>query len=111
MKVIMPLNTWANMCGHFFNCCFTTGFEDKLHGINNGYNCDHPEAEKEYGVGCCFTHSCPLAYSADGGDCSKYGIECEDCGKEECECHEDMMVCEISDEQYDERYMYRMKGE
>ena len=110
MKVIMPLNTWANMCGHFFNCCLTPGFEDKP-DINNGYNCDHTKAEKEYGVGCCFAHSCPLAYSADGGHCAKYSIECEDCGNEECECDNDMMVCEISDEQYDERYMYRLKGE
>jgi hypothetical protein len=107
MKVIMPLNTWANMCGHFFNCCLTPGFEDKP-DVNNGYNCDHPEAEEQYGIGCCFAHSCPLAYRADGLDCKRFGIECEDCGNEECECsYHEMMVCEISNEQYNKRRMYR----
>lgn len=107
MTVIMRLNTWANMCGHFFNCCLTPGFENKP-DVNNGYNCNHLEQEEEYeGVGCCFAHSCPLAYPADGGDCKKFGIDCENCGNEECECDEDMMVCEIPDDQFDERYMYR----
>ena len=51
MKVLMPLNTWANMCGHFFNCCMTPRFENKP-DVNNGYNCNHPKAEKQCGIGC-----------------------------------------------------------
>lgn len=76
MKVIMPLNAWANRCGYFFNSCLTEGFEDKP-VVNNGYNCNHPEQEEESdGIGCCFAHSCPLAYQSDGLMCPSYGIEC-----------------------------------
>lgn len=114
MKAIMRLNTWANMCGHFFNAYLEpqnpddkTFYPGRDPSPNNGYNCRHPETEEEDGVGCCFAHSCPMAYRADGGDCKKFGVECEDCGNEDCECDEDMMVCEIPDDQFDERYMYR----
>jgi hypothetical protein len=44
-------------------------------------------------------------------DCKRFGNECEDCGNEECECYEDMMVCEIPEEKFDERYMYREEAE
>lgn len=114
MKVIMPLNTWANRCGYFFNAYLEskdpndkTFYSGRDPSPNNGYNCRHPEAEEEDGVGCCFAHSCPLAYRADGLDCQRFGIDCEDCGNEECDCSDDMMVCEIPDDRFDERYMYR----
>lgn len=114
MTVIMRLNTWANMCGHFFNAYLTpkepddeTFYPGRDPSPNNGYNCHHPEAEEEDGVGCCFAHSCPLAYRADGLVCQRFDIECEDRGNKNCECDEDMMVCEIPDEQFDERCMYR----
>lgn len=111
IKVVMPLNTFANMCGHFFNCNLTEGFEDKPN-VNNGYNCSHPDCEDvQDGVGCCFSWSCPLTYSADGLVCQRCGIECENCGKEECSCDDDFMVCEIPESEYDKRYMWRYKAD
>lgn len=110
MKVLMPLNTLANRCGHFFNCNLEPGYEEGPN-VNNGYNCDHPDCEEEQeGIGCCYSWSCPVAYSADGMDCARYGVDCEDCGKEDCDCYDNMMVCEIPEEEFDERYMYRMDG-
>lgn len=105
MTVIMPLNTWANMCGHFFNSSYGNFFGPH---VNNGYNCDHVDNEEVYEhVGCCYAHSCPLAYHDDGLMCQRFGINCVDCGNEDCECEDDMMVCEIPDDQYDEEYMYK----
>lgn len=49
--MLMPLNTPANRCGYFFNCCLTKGYEDKP-AVNNGYNCNHPECgDSDEGVG------------------------------------------------------------
>lgn len=109
MTVLMTLNQWANRCGHFFNCNLTEGMEDKPN-VNNGYNCNHPDCgDEEDGIGCCRADTCPLAFSADGTICSNAGIDCESCGNEECECYDDMMVVEINEEDYDDRYMYRLK--
>jgi len=109
LTVLMTLNQWANRCGHFFNCNLTEGMEDKPN-VNNGYNCNHPDCgDEEDGIGCCRADTCPLAFSADGTICSKTGIDCESCGNEECECYDDMMVVEINEEDYDDRYMYRLK--
>ena len=108
MKVLMSLNRFANRCGHFFNCCMTDGFEDKP-DVNNGYNCNHPDCEEEQeGIGCCMASACPLAYPANGLVCQRAGVSCENCGKEECECDDDMMVVEIQDGKYDDTYMYAL---
>ena len=99
-KEIMELNTLANQCGYFYNKEFR--YPD-LPDVNNGYNCDHPE-QQEYEeiegkkIGKCYASSCPMAYSADGLSCQELGNECEDCGNEECNCYDDMMVVEFDDD-------------
>lgn len=99
-KELMELNTLANQCGYFFNY----GFDDfDAPNVNNGYNCRHPnqeEYEKIKGkkIGKCYAFSCPMAYSADGLDCQQFCNDCEDCGNEECECDDDMMVVEFDDD-------------
>ncbi len=114
MQVIMQLNTFANMCGHFFNCNMEPGYKDKPN-VNNGYNCDHPDCgDADEGIGKCLASACPLAFPADGLDCQKAGMtheECEDCGREDCECEEDYMICEIPESEFDERYMWRCPQE
>ena len=93
MKVLMPLNKLANLCGHFFNCNLTEGFEDKP-DANNGYNCDHPECgEEQEGIGCCMASACPMAYPADGLVCQKA---------------DDMMVVQIADADYNDSFMYKL---
>lgn len=104
MKVLMSLNSLANRCGYFFNNDLKNPSGPS---VNNGYNCSHPDCEEvQDGIGCCYSFSCPLAYSADGLVCSHAGVECEDCGNENCECDEGMMVCEIPDEKFDVNSMW-----
>lgn len=110
MTVIMPLNTFANRCGYFFNHAYDHPSDPD---VNNGYNCSHPEQDetgdcngKE--IGCCFASSCPLAYPANGLECGHFGIECDSLGKEQCDCENEYMVCEIPDDKFDEHYMYKV---
>ena len=107
MEVMMPLNTLANRCGFFFNCDMTPGYEDKP-SINNGYNCNHPECgDSDEGIGKCLASSCPIAYPASGEDCHDFGVAYECAGCCDCECEDDMMICEIPEEEFDETRMYR----
>lgn len=76
LPIILELDSFANLCGHFFNACLTDDIS-----FNNGYNCDHTEQEEvetdeESGkeIGCCFAHSCPLAYLADADDLYGHGV-------------------------------------
>lgn len=108
MKVLMSLDQFANRCGHFFNCNLTEGFED-VSDVNNGYNCNHPDCgDKEDGIGCCRTDTCPLAYPADGLICQCSGMQCSECGDEDCECDDNLMVVEIDDQAFDARHMTRV---
>lgn len=74
IEVMMPINTWANRCGYFYNAHFDKA---ALSTPNNGYNCRHPECAEvdENGVGCCFAWGCPLCYEADEEDCEAFGVE------------------------------------
>lgn len=73
---IMPINTFANMCGYFYNACLNP---ENQRSANNGYNCRHTEQEERVdGVGECFQWSCPLACPADEEDCETYGIDYEE---------------------------------
>ncbi len=109
VEALMPLNTFANICGHFFNACQTAGYEDAP-CVNNGYNCGHPQCEdEEEGIGKCLASCCPLCYPADGGDCKAFGRTCENCpdvGCEECECEDDYVVATIPKHLFNERSMY-----
>ena len=72
--LILELNQLANVCGWFHNACLTDDAE-----LNNGYNCRHEkqeEFETVHGkrIGCCYAHSCPLAYSADYEDLVHHGV-------------------------------------
>ncbi len=110
MEVLMSLDTLASRCGHFFNCNLTPGFEDKPN-VNNGYNCDHPECgDAEDGIGKCLASACPVAYKASCKTCGMAGVQCEEAGNEEDAeyCEDDTMVCEIPDEDFDERKMIRV---
>lgn len=100
IQVLIPIDELANRCGHFFNAAYNGG-----PCVNNGYNCDHPDAEQEGGVGCCYTKECPIAYPADGLTCRRCGISCENCGDEDCVCDLDMMVAEIPASEYDPTVM------
>ena len=76
---IMTINNLANTCGYFFNAELDP--ELMCHGVNNGYNCRHPEQEENCGgIGCCYQWSCPLAnvVPADEEDCEKYGLDYEE---------------------------------
>ncbi len=76
---IMTINNLANICGYFFNAELNP--ETKCGGVNNGYNCKHPEQEENCGgIGCCYQWSCPLAnvIPADEEDCEKYGLDYEE---------------------------------
>lgn len=107
MEVLMPLNALANRCGFFFNCELTPGYEDKP-CINDGFNCSHPECgDADEGIGKCLASSCPIAYQASGEDCHDFGVACECVGCPDCECENDMMVCEIPEDEFDESQMYR----
>lgn len=111
MKVIMSLNRFANRCGYFFNCNLTEGFEDKPN-VNNGYNCSHPDCDdEEEGIGCCRADTCPLSYPADGPICQSCGMQCSECGNEECDCDDDMVVVEVDDCQFNPSYMWQVKEE
>ena len=75
----MAINNLANICGYFFNAELDP--ELKCHGVNNGYNCKHPEQEENCsGIGCCYQWSCPLenVIPADEEDCKKYGLDYEE---------------------------------
>lgn len=75
---IMTINNLANICGYFYNAELAS---PAIHGVNNGYNCKHPEQKERYaGVGCCYQWSCPLknVCPADEEDCEKYGLEYEE---------------------------------
>lgn len=100
IQVLIPIDELANRCGHFFNSAYNDG-----PCVNNGYNCDHPDAEQEDGVGCCYAKECPIAYPADGLTCRRCGISCENCGDEDCECDLDMMVAEIPASEFDPAVM------
>lgn len=105
MKVLMSLDQFANRCGHFFNCNLAEGFEDGP-DVNNGYNCNHPDCgDEEDGIGCCRADTCPLAYPANGVTCKLSGVQCSQCGDEECTHDCDMMVVEISEQQFNAQYM------
>lgn len=80
LPIILELNSFANLCGHFFNACLSDNIS-----FNNGYNCDHAEqaeveTDEEFGkeIGCCFAHSCPLAYPADTDDLYDHGVISEE---------------------------------
>ena len=100
IQVLIPINELANRCGHFFNAAYNGG-----PCVNNGYNCYHPDAEQEDGVGCCYTKECPIAYPADGLTCRRCGSSCENCGSEDCACDLDMMVAEIPTSEYNPTVM------
>lgn len=74
---LMTINNLAGMCGYFFNAEFA---EPPVYGVNNGYNCNHPEQQEKCVVGCCYQWSCPLqnVCLADEEDCEKYGIDFEE---------------------------------
>lgn len=74
VPMILELNRFANLCGYFHNACLTDGVE-----LNNGYNCRHEkqeEGEEMDGkwIGCCYAHSCPLAFPADYEDLVRHGV-------------------------------------
>lgn len=78
--------------------------------VNNGYNCNHPEQDEvEYGIGCCFSRSCPIARKSCGTTCQEFGVECENCGSDYCFCDDDMMLCEIRYEEFSALYKYKRK--
>lgn len=84
--MILELNHFANLCGHFFNVCRT---DPELPSINNGYNCAHPGQEETVEkcgkvIGCCYGWSCPLGYPPSEYDLVKYAVV-EDSG----DCDED----------------------
>jgi len=108
VNVLMPINTWANRCGYFFNAYLTpkdpndTGFyPGRDPSPNNGYNCRHPECEEvSDGVGCCHTFSCPLGYEADEEDCEAFGVEYEE---------GEFIVVDIAPEDFKENCMWEKK--
>ena len=74
---LMTINNLAGICGYFFNAELA---EPPVYGVNNGYNCNHPEQQEKCVVGCCYQWSCPLknVCPADEEDCEKYGIDFEE---------------------------------
>lgn len=75
-RAIMPINSFATMCGYFYNAVYNN-FDSPA--PNNGYNCNHPECKRiEEGYGCCHAWACPLGWEADEEDCSEFGIEYEE---------------------------------
>ena len=65
-------------------------------GVNSGFNCRYPEQEEiEDGIGCCYAWSCPLCNTSNGLICAKCGVECEDCGTEDCKCEDDYVIATI----------------
>jgi len=85
--IILEINAFANLCGHFYNAEY---HDPLLPNCNNGYNCDHPHQDEgteagERFIGSCYAWSCPLGYPPDGHDLKKYGVigEDEDVGDEE----------------------------
>ena len=103
--LILELNQLANVCGWFHNACLT----GDVH-LNNGYNCRH-EKQEEFEVvhgkriGCCYSSSCPVAYSADYEDLVRHGVidETDYAGPEDyAEGHDyDYMI--VSDKELTER--------
>lgn len=72
--MILEINTFANLCGHFHNAYLTDGIS-----FNNGYNCHHceqAETMEENGMrfGACHCHSCPLGHPAYEAELAAYGI-------------------------------------
>ena len=70
MLMILSINAFANLCGHFFN---VNTSDPDLSDVNNGYNCDHPEQEEgekldDRFVGACHAGSCPLGYPPERYD-------------------------------------------
>lgn len=105
VEAVMPLNTFANICGFFYNACLAEGCEDKP-VVNNGYNCKHPDVgEEDEGIGCCLASACPLAYPADGLTRCERCQNCEECGNEDCECDDDLVVATIPQDEFNARYM------
>lgn len=75
-RAIVSINSFANMCGHFYNAAYNS-FD--VPTPNNGYNCNHPECQQIVdGYGCCYTWACPLGWEADEEDCSEFGVEYEE---------------------------------
>ena len=54
---LFTMDQVAERCGFFNN--------NPESNINNGYLCNHPDAEKEDGVGTCHRKSCPVAVVVD----------------------------------------------
>jgi len=99
MKVLMPINAWANRCGYFFNAHLDPETQSSA---NNGYNCRHSECERiEDGVGCCHAWSCPLGYEADEEDCEAFGVEHEE---------SEFIIVDILPEKFNENCMWRREG-
>lgn len=80
LPLILELNDFANLCGHFYNAELSDGIS-----ANNGYNCRHPEQEEfrddeECGVevGCCFAWGCPLGYAPSYEELIEHGVIDED---------------------------------
>ncbi len=74
--IILPINTFANLCGRFYNAEY---HDPALPNCNNGYNCDHPDQEEgvevgEKFIGSCYAWSCPFGYPPDTHDLKKYGV-------------------------------------
>jgi len=73
VNVIMGINQFAKMCGHFYD------------GTNgSGYNCKHPECEEmQDDIGWCHSWACPFRCAPDNNDfknCTR--CLCETCANE-----------------------------
>lgn len=111
VEAVMPLNTFANICGFFYNACLAEGCEDKP-VVNNGYNCKHPDVgDEDEGIGYCLVSACPLAYPADGLTRCEQCQNCEECGNEGCECDDDLVVATIPQDEFDARHMELVQPE
>lgn len=93
--IILPINTFANLCGHFYNAEYQ---DPALPNCNNGYNCRHQCQEEgvevgERFIGSCYSWSCPLGYPPDAHDLKKYGvIDDDEDGAEDDESTADYIV-------------------
>ncbi len=97
--IILELNHFANLCGHFYNA----GYHDfSLPNCNNGYNCNHPDQEEGTEVGdrfikSCYGWSCPLGYPPDKHDLKKYGVIEDESEGEEGDEEADLDYIIVSD--------------
>jgi len=65
MSVIMSINRFAGICGHFYNG-----------EIGSGYNCNHPDCkEVQCGEGWCHSWACPFGCAPDNDDFISHGMK------------------------------------